>query len=386
MKRHENESKIVFLMNLEREMEEKNILILASIWNRNRIVFHSKSIEQANKLFFNTRCFIPRYRQSIFCGDIPKEVRYTKGSKLLETKELESLRGALLGSLAEEEMGTPPVQIVYFNAEEKIFENILRYLDRGWIATTTREKSILKERKFDIYLEIELEEGIIYLLDPAVEETSIEEEIIENTSNTNNGIRPFMVQMKASQVHYAFQAILDELGAGKKMTQAFLSESLDIRQKTIEKIVEIGKRERRLDISSYIEESPPHIIKFLKDISSINEISLAAVFDKRKLIGYAKYRDIVFPTTFFLQLIDGIEPSSGSEFKIGKRWHFELNAKFKDIFIFNHDYLYCFILEKGMPLEAFKSKLKKLRMDFAAGISSINVQGIISQKLERCFR
>jgi len=344
------------------------------------MVFHSESIEQANELFFNTRCFIPQYRQLIFCGDIPKELRYTKGAKLLETKDFDSLRGAFQGSLAEEEMGTPPVQIVYFNAEERIFKNILRYLDRGWIATTAGDKSILEKQKFNIYQQIELEEGIIYLLDPVVGDTSIEKEIIENTNNNSSGIRTFMAQMKANQIHYAFQAILDELGTGKKVTQAFLSESLDVRQKTIEKIVEIGKRERRFDISNYIEESPPHIIKFLKDLSFIKEISLAAVFDRRNLIGYAKYRDIIFPTRNFLRLNDGIEHSSGSKFNIGKPLYFELNAKFRDIIIFNSDYLYCFILEKGMNFEEFQSKLKKLRRSFKDGVNGASVQGVLLEK------
>jgi hypothetical protein len=365
---------------MERGMEEKETLIFSSIWNRNRMVFRSENIDQANELFFNATCFIPQYRQLIFCGDIPKELRYTKGAKLLETKDLESLRDAFQGSLAEEEMGTPPVQIVYFNAEERVFNNILRYLDRGWIATTSRDKSILEKQEFNIYLQIELEEGVIYLLDPAVADTSIEEEILENTNNNSSGIRTFMAQMKENQVHYAFQAILDELGTGEKITQAFLSESLDVRQKTIEKIIEIGKRERRFDISNYIEESPPPVVKFLKDLSSIREISLAAVFDRRDLIGYAKYRDVVFPTGNFLRLNDAIEHPSGSKFNIRKPWHFELNAKFRDIIIFNNDYLYCFILEKGMNFEEFQSRLKKLLRSLKDGIDEANVQEVSAEK------
>ncbi|MFQ6089092.1 MAG: hypothetical protein ACE5K0_09360 [Candidatus Methanofastidiosia archaeon] len=306
------------------------------------------------------RCFIPRYRQLILCGDIPKEARYIKGVKLVETKEFKSLRDALKESLAEEEMGTPSVQIVYFNAEEGVFKNILRYLDRGWVATTASEKPALEKESFNIYEEIRFKEGIIYLLDPMLEDISIEERIIEDTRNRSSGVRFFMIQMKESQVHLAFQAIQDELEAGEKVTQSYLSETLGIREKTLKKIIEMGRRERRLDISNYIEETPPQVIKFLKDISSGKEISLAAVFDKKNLIGYARYRDIVFPTLNFLRLSDRVETFSDTKLNIGKRWSLRLNAKNKDIFIYKHNYLYGFILEKGINFIDITSRIEKL--------------------------
>lgn len=341
-------------------MEEKEILIFGSIWNRIRLLFYSKSIDKANELFFNMKCFIPRYRQWILCGDIPKKARFVKNVELIETKDFTALREAFLQSLAEEEAGTPPIQIVYFNAREDVFNNTLRHLDRGWIATASGEKSNLEWKSIKIYEETKFKEGIIYFLDPMLDETSIEEEIIKNTTNNSPGVRSYMVQMKENEVHFAFQAIQDELKTGEKTTQAYLTETLNIRQKTLKKIIEIGKKERRFDISSYIEWSPPHIINFLKGISHVREISLAAIFDKRKLIGYARYGDIVFPSQNFLRLSDRIMTSSEDKSNLSRKWNLEISAGSKNIFISNNDYLYGFILEKGINIKEFKSVMERL--------------------------
>lgn len=340
-------------------MEKEEALLLASIWHRKRLLLSSKSIEKANRLFHNIRCFIPQYRQLILCGDIPKEANYIKGAKIVKTKEIEPLRNALRESLAEEEIGAPPVQIIYFNACDGVFQYILKQLDRGWIATTVCKKSIIEKESLNIYEEFKQKEEVIYFLDPVVEDISIEKRIIEDTRGSGKGTRLFMIQMKQSQVNLAFQAIQDEVESGKRITQAYLLETLDVRQKTLEKIIEIGKRERRLDLSDYLEGTPHPIVKFLKQISSIREISLAAVFDKKNLLGHAKYREIVFPTLNFLRLSDKVEAFSKRKFDIGKHWSLRLSAKNKNIFICKNNYLYGFILEKGIDPITFKSTLEK---------------------------
>jgi len=341
-------------------MEEKEALILASIWHRDKLILRSKSIEEANNLFFNIKYLIPKYRQLIICGDIPKKARYLNGTKLIETKDFDSLRDAFQQSLAEEEIGTPPVQIIFFNAGEGVLKNIFKYLDRGWIATTTCQKPTLEKESFNIYEEIRLKEEIIYLLDPMPEDISIEKRIIEDTRNSSDGGKEFMIQMKQSQVHLAFQAIKDELESGKCITQSYLSEIYNLRDKTLSKIIEIGRRERRLDISNYIEETSPQIVNFLRKISSINEISLAVVFDNENLIGYAKYRDIVFPAVNFLQLSKRVDSSSDNKLNNSKRQYIELNSEHKDIFIYKNNYLYGFVLEKGIEPSFFRFKLEKL--------------------------
>jgi len=340
--------------------EEREVMILTSLWHRNRLVLHSRDIKEANDLFFNINYFIPQYRQLIFCGDIIKKARYLKGVKLIETEDLGSLGEAFKESLAEEELGTPPVQIVYFNAREETFKQVLQNLDRGWIATCTDDTANFVKNSYNIRKEIIFERCIIYMLDPLPNDFSIEEKLIEDTKESNRGIKQFIIQMKQSQVHLAFQAIQDELSSRKKVTQSYLSETLGIREKTLKKIIEIGIREKRLDISNYIEMIPSLIIDFLKEISFIKEVSLVAVFEGNNLVAYSRYRDIIFPTLNFLQLRDKIDIFLDSGLNIGEYWHLRLNSENKDIFIYNHDYLYCFILEKGINFITFRSKVEKL--------------------------
>ena len=340
--------------------QEEEAIILATIWHRDRLVIQSEDLKNANDAFFELSYFIPQYRQLVLCGDIPKGARYLKGAKLLETDDISSLREAFQSSLAEEELGTPPVQIVYFNASEEVLQNVLKNLDRGWIATSSRERKDFVRKMFKPKKEISFNGKIIYLLDDLSVDYSIEKKLLEDTKNSSKGIKQFIIQMKQSEVHLAFQAIQDELKTRKNVTQSYLSETLGIREKTLRKIIETGIRERKLDISDYIVDTPPLIVEFLKEISQIKEVSLVAVFKDMNLIAYARYREIGFPTMSFLQLKKNVENLQDSKLEIGEYWHLRLNALNKDIFLYNHDYFYCFVLEKGLNFITFRAKIEKL--------------------------
>jgi hypothetical protein len=92
----------------------------------------------------------------------------------------------------------------------------------------------------------------------------------------------------------------------------------------------------------------------------MKEITLAAVFDENNLIGYAKYRDIIFPTQNFLRLSRNIEMVSDTNYSIGNRWYLEVTTKNKNILIHKYNYLYGFVFEKEMDPTLFRLKIEKL--------------------------
>ncbi len=166
--------------------------------------------------------------------------------------------------------------------------------------------------------------------------------------------------MKETEARLAFQAILAEMESGKTVTQSYLAETLKVREKTYHKILEIGFRERRLDVTPYIKETVPQVVKFLKAISLWNEASLAAIFIHKNLIGYAKYKDVDFSSLNFLSLSDRVEALSQTEANPGHPWLLELNTREMNILLLKHRLLYGFVLSGGADSALFRNKLEGL--------------------------
>ncbi len=340
--------------------KNKEALILASIWYRNRFLIHSKTIKESNNVFSKYKYLFPQYRKWILCGNVPKELRYISGAKIIESNDLVSLRNACMESLNEEEMGASPIQMVYFNATEEVFDEVLNHIDRGWIATCSESIPNVVKKRYEFWDEIDLDNVKIYFLDSLTSDISIENRLIKDSENKSKGVKLFMIQMKQSQIHLAFQAIRNELESKSKVTQSYLAETLGVRKQELNKIIEIGERERRMDISGYIEKPSNDIIKFLKEISELREVSLAAVFKENNLVAYSRFRDIEFLTLNFLQIKDKIEKLSEVAIDLGQEWTLRLHSMNKDIFIYNLNYIYCFILEKGVNFITFRARIKKL--------------------------
>jgi hypothetical protein len=336
---------------------DKEALIFSSIWHRNRILLCSENIEEANLLFNRFRCYIPQYREMIFCGDIPKTARFIREARLVETDDTPTLNSVLLESLSEEELGTQPVTVVYFNADEKTYKNTLSTLDRGWISTTTVKPSAFEKKPLKIVKKIQIGKVAVLILDPIPTNIFLEKKIIEETIDCSEKVKEYVVQMNESQVHLAFNAILGELEAKNKLTQSYISDTLNIREKTLTKIIEIGKRERRMDILEYIEETPSEIIEFLKGLSIEKEILLAAVFENRDLVGYAKFGDIVFPSRKFLQIDEEIDTISNKDFDLVEGRLVEMRLGNRNIVLYKHQYLFGFVLNSGINPVLLKSKI-----------------------------
>jgi len=340
---------------------QEEAMALAAIWHRSRMVISAPSPELAVQLCIKLASYIPRYRQVLLGGNVPKEVRYLKGTKFLEPGESLSQQAAFQISLAEEELGAAPIQVIHFGDPQSAYRDIFSPIDRGWmIVTQNMSRAAVEKATAGLQAEIRFPHGTVFLLDPLPADLTIERSILNETSNSSPGVREYMIQMKETEVRLAFQAILAEMESGRTVTQSYLAEMLKVREKTYHKILEVGLRERRMDLTPYIKETAPKVIKFLKAISLWNEASLAAIFIHKSLIGYAKYKDVDFPSQNFLTLGERVEALSRTEIGPGHPWFLELNTREMNILLIKHRLLYGFVLAAGADSALFRIKLEGL--------------------------
>ncbi len=334
---------------------------LAAVWHRTRMVASAPSPDMAIQLCTKFFSYIPRYRQVLLCGNVPKEMKYLKGAKLMEMGDPLAQGAALQISLAEEELGAAPIQVIYFGDAQAAYRDIFVSLDRGWmIVAQNMSRAAIEKSTSNVQAEVRFPEGTVYLLDPLPADLTIERSILSETNGSSQGVREYMIQMKETEVRLAFQAILAEMESGRSVTQSYLAEMLKVREKTYHKILEIGLRERRMDLTPYIKETVPKVVKFLKAISLWNEASLAAIFIHKNLVGYAKYKDVDFPSPNFLVLGERMEALSQSEMTPGHPWILELNTREMNILLIKHRLLYGFVLAAGADSALFRTKLEGL--------------------------
>lgn len=321
--------------------------LLAALWHRVRIVIQASSLESANALFSLWKYMIPQYRTFVLCGDVPKTARYIKGAKIVEAKEPEAQRDAFELSYAEEELGSPPIQIVFFGADAAVLRDVLSAIPQGWIATTTRPPRDWETEAIRVQDALSFADGTFHFLDPLPNDIFIERRLIQDMRDNSEGVREFKVQLKQSEVHLAFQAMLTELESSGMLTQSYVSEMLNVRERTLAKIVAIGSKERRVDLASFIQRTDPVIVEFLKDMSSVKELYLAALFQGADLVGYAKYRDIHFPSQNFLRVLRAVAAFARSDTRTGPVQYVEINTRHLNILVCVHPIVFGFVLEAG---------------------------------------
>jgi len=332
--------------------------ILAALWHRHRIIIQSDRLGKAHALFLEIKDLLPQYREWILCGNIPREARFLRKGRKMPSDDLEALRHALLESLNEEEMGAPPIQILYFDANADVLQELTTHVDRGWLATTDRPAGAV-EALCQPKDGLRDGNGTIYILDPLPEDSSIEDSIIEESRFVSPAMKKYIIQNRQNQVQLAFQAVQGEVESRGNVSQAYLLEALDMRIRTLNKTLEIGFRERRLDLRSLIQETPPSVRKLLHDLSSLKELLLAAVFDGRDLLGFAKYRDIALPSRHIVEFWDTVEHLVQG-FRLGRTQYAELGAPGHYVLLIQKDYLYAFALETEMTPVLFRAELDRL--------------------------
>jgi hypothetical protein len=205
--------------------------------------------------------------------------------------------------------------------------------------------------------EIPIEGGSLFLLDPLPPDLAAEEELLLETASCSPAMKDFMIQMRQSQMHLGFQAIQAEIESGRSVTQPYLSETLRVKEKGLKKILSLGLRERRLDLTSYIKDTPARVIDFLKSLSQESELALAAIFDREELIGYARYRECFFPSRNFQKFKKNVDRLSRSVSDPGRPWFLEIKAVDKIVQVFQGRYLYGFLLEGAVKSISFRGRV-----------------------------
>ncbi|MBM3297921.1 MAG: hypothetical protein FJY83_10040, partial [Candidatus Aminicenantes bacterium] len=309
--------------------------VLSSLWDRNRLICSVSDPSLFHSLFCWLRIYIPRYRQILLLGDVPKETRHLKGVRVIEGEDLGSRKESLKQAFSDEETGAPPIQIIGFGLEKEAFRTLLGPLDRGWVAffSGLTNKDI-EETGHTVCEEIALEGGSLFLLDPLPPDLSPEEEILLETAACSPAMKDFVIQMRQSHLHLAFQAITAEVEAGRSVTRAYLSEMLRVKERGLKKILRLGLRDRRLDLSQYIRDTPQPIIEFLKSLSQESELALAAVFEREELVGYARYRECFFPSRNIMKFKHNINRLGATACDPCRPWFLEVRAADKIVQVY----------------------------------------------------
>jgi hypothetical protein len=336
------------------------VALLASIWHRNRLAVRCEDTATAAELVAALIEYVPPYRQLVFCGVVPKTLRFVPDVKIIDLQDLAGLRDSLLGAIAEEGMGGSPLQIVYFGADREVFESLLAFLDRGWVATTALEDIPIDGGAGAGRREIQRSAASIVLLDPVPDNTFLEERIFEDTAHRSASLRKFLIRMKQSEVRLAFDAIQGEIETGNRYHRAFFKETLKLRERTLQKAFEIGLRERRLDLSSYVEDTPPPITRLLKKLTSLEGLLMAVVLDKNTLIGIGRYRDVDLPHKTISLLWDTLSDLTEMLSPKDNCRSLEISTTRYHVLLMRDDYLFGFILDRDVLPTAFKVAFNKI--------------------------
>ena len=334
--------------------------VLATLWDRNRMVCSLTDPSLFHSLFCWLRIYIPRYRPLLLLGDVPRETRHLKGVKVLDGGDIPSRMAALEQAFSEEETGAPPIQVVGFGLDEEAFGMLRSRLDRGWIAFFSGlKKKDLEAAGLHVHEEIALEGGELFLLDPPPSDLGPEEELLLETASCSPAMKDFMIQMRQSQMYLAFQAIHAEIEADRSVTRPYLSETLWIKDKGLKKIIRLGQREQRLNLEPYIKDTPPQVIEFLKSLSQESDLALAALFEREELIGYARYRECFFPSRNILKFKQILDRLGHSACEPGRPWYLEIRAGDKTVQVYQGRYLYGFLLEGGAKSASFRNRIRE---------------------------
>jgi len=336
------------------------VALLASIWHRNRLAVRSADESEAAELVAALLEYVPPYRQLVFCGSVPKTLRFVPDVKTIDLQDLAGLRDSLLAAIAEEGMGTSPLQIVYFGADREVFESLLAFLDRGWMATTALDDIPIGGGAEAGRKEIRRSAASIVLLDPVPDNTFLEERIFEDTFQRSASLRKFLIRMKQSEVHLAFDAIQGEIETGNRYHRAFFKETLKLRERTLQKVFEIGLRERRLDLTSYVEDTPPPITRLLKKLTSLEGLLMAVVLDKETLIGVGRYRDLDLPHKTVTLLWDSVRDLAELLGQKDSCRSLEISTSRYHVLLMQDDYLFGFILDRDILPNVFKSAFDRI--------------------------
>ena len=275
--------------------------LLNAIWLRKPVIINFNDVNKVNKYIDEMLNFIPDYRQLIICGKVPKRVVYQKNNiKILELKDKQLIAQSLFSSFEEENISTPPLQLICFETDEWFFTHILNRLDRGWIATSSIDKDkITNLLQPKISFSFSQDMMTFFFLNDSLGNSVFEQRLLKIPNNKPDSIIRLFLQKKMSEIRYVGQALIKEIEEGRTINQTEVEELYNIDSDSFLKSIEVLKSEARSDISKYINFTPIIISSILNRMSKLNGLLTAICLKKQKIIGIIKKESFNFD---YLQL------------------------------------------------------------------------------------
>lgn len=307
--------------------------LLNAIWLRKPIIVSCGDNDKANQHINNLLNFIPDYRLLITCGKIPKSILYQKSRmKILDFDDKQFITQNLFSAFEEENVSTPPLQLICFDADDWIFVDILNKIDKGWIASTSLHKdqiTFLLDSRISFFYEYD--SATFFFLNNSSTNSVFEKGLIKTVNNKPQSIINLVLQKKMSEVRYVGQALIKELEQGNTICQTEIEEIYNIDNASFHQSIAVLKSETRFDISKYTNFTPPAISAILNRIINLNGVSIALCQNDHKILGLVRkdrsnFNDLqLFSSVFvFLSQIE-MEYDFGN--KITLNFEFDTNTQ-----------------------------------------------------------
>lgn len=288
--------------------------IFAAIWQRKPIIFASQSNNENFSLLETLFTFFPEHRQLIIVGETSNRVFYRfRTAKHIDSSDIKSRNESILNCFGEDGISSPPIQLLYINANNEDFLHTLHGLKFGWIATTSESSaSIFECFEKQNCIKIKLKDVEIIFPFGCPEKMSLERKVSHKCLNRSFSVRQFIVQMKMSEVRFVCKAILQEIEKGNHINQAQTEEQFSIERLTFEQAIRLLQVENHINPIPYVQMASEAVTRLLHEIHQFNGVTAAAAIKNKTIIALEKKKndptlssDLFVPIADFLQ-----EPSN----------------------------------------------------------------------------
>ncbi len=292
-------------MNLTNQNFRLYSWLFAAIWSRQPIIIHSHSTpEAALQILEDIMPFIPKYRQLLIHGDLPRRLIFESyRPKYIQNISFDLLCESILASFEEEKnLKSRPMTYLGYNVPEQVFQGVLQSLDRGWIVTTSLsidkiEKIFLNDSPESLRYSDEIS---VTFLKGRPKRMPIEMQILKIFNSRSTLTANYHIQKKETEIRYAAETLVQEIEQGKTFQQAEIQELFDLDYQNFMKCLEIIEAEFYLKIDRYINLTSNRIKHILQKLCTLNGVLYVCSLAGGELTGLLKTQDrIVFPLNFF---------------------------------------------------------------------------------------
>jgi hypothetical protein len=232
--------------------------------------------------------FVPAHRYLLVAGTVPRWAKFLASQpRELQNTDLEELMTALKSTFEEERMGRRPVQFIYFGADTRVYEAVLKTLPTGWIATTDN-RDWLEEFKATVqdFHEFQGPGGISALhLGVRPMNLNFEMRLLERAKDRHEAFATFLIQMKFTQLHLAGAAVLGEWEErAHSMTMVDLEEDFELDALNAEKMVELAQADYGLEVARCLKLADPRVIYTAEGLARMDYVNAVAVAEDGEVV------------------------------------------------------------------------------------------------------